>query len=99
MDNTLFKIRCWQFKNIASIVDHIERNVWMRQGYTVKLIDDVSSFYGIALQKVSSCRNIVKEVLYSDGCSLRDNSWFLRNYFTSFYGKVCSDFNIFGFRF
>src|SRR5690554_5182079 len=99
MDNTLFKIGFRKFENIASVVDHIKGNIGMGKGYTVKLIDDVPGLHGIALQKVSSCRNVVKKVLYSDGCSLWDNGWFLRNHFTSLYGEVCSDFDIFGLRF
>src|SRR5690606_23844031 len=38
----------------------------MRQGYTLKFVNDVTHFNGIAFQKITAGRNIVKKVFYAD---------------------------------
>ena len=73
----------------------------MRNSYTNKLINNVAHFNGNTFQKISSCRNIIKQVFNRKLGSISNRNWTLINHFTAFYFNMSTYFVLlaFGFHF
>src|SRR5690606_25324525 len=81
--NPLFKGLCWQVEQLLAIAMKREMDVGVRQRYALEFLNDMPHLHRVAFQKVTTGRNVVKQVFYADVCSRRKGFRFLAHHIRS----------------
>ena len=74
-------------------------DIFMRQSYPLKLINNMSEFYIIIFKELSSCRNIIKKIFHRKVRTFHGLNRFLKLESAAFNINIGSRFRIFGLRF